>query len=78
MGAKGKAKKAQFCVGLQQEGLLWGFGIQRAAGGPGGVSATLGSLLCCLLCPAHSTRENPSQAGNVSMECEEHCPHLRL
>lgn len=55
-----------------------GYRLQKDAGSPGG-NPTLGIQPCCHLSPAYGTRENPSQQlGNISMECEEHCPHLRL
>lgn len=55
-----------------------GYRLQKDAGSPSG-NPTLGIQPCCHLSPAYGTRENPSQQlGNISMECEEHCPHLRL
>lgn len=55
-----------------------GYRLQKDAGSPGG-NPTLGIQPCCHLSPAYGTRENPSrQLGNISMECEEHCLHLRL
>lgn len=65
--ANGKAKKTLSCAWLQLEGLLCGFGTQKAAGSPGG-NAALGvtALLPSLPCLQH--QENISQSGNVFME----------